>query len=29
MSREITFAELQQHKSEESLWILIDGNGMC
>lgn len=27
MSREITFAELSQHNTENDLWLLIDGKG--
>lgn len=27
-SRQITFAEVCEHKTEESLWIIIDNKGM-
>jgi len=27
-SRQITFAEVCEHKTEESLWIVIDNKGM-
>lgn len=27
MSREITFAELSQHNTENDLWLLIGGKG--
>lgn len=28
MSRQITFAELCEHNTEQDLWLLIDGKGM-
>lgn len=28
MSRQITYAELCQHNTEENLWLLIDNKGM-
>ena len=28
MTRQITYAELCQHKSEEDLWLVINGKGV-
>ena len=29
MSRQISFAEYEKHNTENDLWLLIDGKGMC